>query len=111
MAACAIRVASTLGIRPASLRKGWLSSPQSAAFPAPRLAGFWDSFWPHSFWPIHFWGMALAAVQQCVSLIHYRISAPPEVEELLLGGLTEPTWLSPWLLSAEGEVVQDLSCV
>ena len=73
------------------------------------LAGFWDSFWPHSF-ANPFLGNG-SSVQQFVSLTYYRISAPPEVEELLLGGLTEPTWLSPWLLSAEGEVVQDLSCV
>ena len=30
-------------------------------------------------------------------------------EELLAAGLSEPTWLSPWLLSADGETVPYLS--
>ena len=55
----------------------------------------WDSFWPDSFdsfgqssgfWAIHFWGRLLGQQQ---AYRYYRISAPPEVEELLLGGLTD----------------------
>ena len=37
-----------------------------------------------------------------------RVS-PRRGEELLAAGLSEPTWLSPWLLSAEGETVPYLS--
>ena len=37
-----------------------------------------------------------------------RVS-PRRGEELLAAGLSEPTWLSPWLLSAEGEMVPYLS--
>ena len=87
VAACAIRVASTLGIRPASLRKGWAIPRRTLQRSRRRdLAGFWDSFWPHSFGQSIF-GEWLLGQQQAYR--YYRISAPPEVEELLLGGLTD----------------------
>ena len=94
------------------LRKAWLSLAALCSVPGVAIwRAFGIAFGRKSVSQSIILGEWLCRAEQCASLIHYRISAPPEVEELLLGGLTEPTWLSLWLLSAEGQAVPDLSCV